>query len=89
MTAAAQRGKGGIAMDLDQLEQKLKRNDGLGALAGSPEGKALAAQFDEGELRAAAKQGDAAALQDILRRVLSTKEGRALAEKVQKAVEKK
>ena len=42
----------------------------------------------ERELRDAAKQGDAAALQDILRRVLSTPEGRALAEKVQKAVGK-
>ena len=75
-------------MDLDQLERRLKGKDGLGALAGSPEGKAVSAQFDEAEVRAAAKSGDSAALQDILRRVLSTPEGRALAEKVQKAVGK-
>ena len=73
-------------MDLNKMEQKLKTKDGLGALAGSPEGKKLAAEFDEREVRAAATQGDTAAMQDILRRVLSTPEGRALAEKVQRAV---
>ena len=75
-------------MDLNQLERKLKENRGLGALAQSPEGKALASQFDENALRAAAKQGDTAALQEILQRVLSTPEGKTLAEKVRKAVEK-
>ena len=75
-------------MDLDQLERKMRTDGGLGALAGSAESRAVAAQFDEAELRAAAKQGDSAALQDILRRVLSTEEGRALAEKVRKAVGK-
>ena len=82
------RGKGGIGMDLDKLERKLRENKDLGALAGSPEGKALASRLDEKALRAAAKQGDTAALQDILRQVLSTAEGKALAEKVRKAVEK-
>lgn len=75
-------------MDLEQLERKLKEKEGLGALASSPEGKALAAQFDENALRTAATQGDTAALQDILRRVLSTPEGKTLAEKVRKAVNK-
>ena len=75
-------------MDLEKLERKLRGNNGLGALADSPEGKKLASQFDEAALRDAAKKGDASALQDILRRVLSTPEGKALAEKVQKAVGK-
>lgn len=75
-------------MDLDQLERKLKENGALGALAGSREGKAVAAQLDENALRSAAKQGDTAALQEMLRNVLSTPEGKALAEKVQKAVGK-
>ena len=88
MTAAFAAEKGCIAMDLDQLERKLRENKGLGALAASPESRALASQFDESAMRAAAKQGDTAAMQDILRRVLSTPEGKALAEKVQKAVEK-
>ncbi len=76
-------------MDLGKLEQKLRGNDALGAIARSPEGKTLASKIDSDALRTAAQQGDTAALQDILRRVLSTPEGRALAEKVQKAVEKK
>ena len=89
MTARyARRGKGGTIMDLEKLERKIRENEGLGALARSPEGKALASQFDESALRAAAKKGDTAALQEILRRLLSTPEGKALAEKVQKAVEK-
>ena len=75
-------------MDLDQLERKLKGNGALGALAGSRGGKAVAARLDEAALRAAAKQGDTAALQEMLRSVLSTPEGEALAEKVQKAVGK-
>lgn len=75
-------------MELEKLEQKLKGNNSLGALANSPEGKALASRFDESALRDAAKKGDTAALQEILRRVLSTPEGKALAEKVQKAVGK-
>ena len=70
------------------MERKLRENGALSALADSPEGKALAAQFDERALRTAAKQGDTAALQDALRRLLSTPEGKALAEKVQKSVGK-
>ena len=76
------------AMELEKLERKLRENEALGALADTPEGRALASQLDERALRAAAKKGDAAALQDILRRVLSTPEGKALAEKVQRAAGK-
>ena len=76
-----------IEMDLDRLERKL-RTGGLGELANTPESRALGVQFDASELRDAAAKGDAAALQDILRRILSTPEGRALAEKVHKAVGK-
>ena len=65
-------------MDLDRLERKLKAGGGLGELANTPESRALGAQFDASELRDAAAKGDAAALQDILRRILSTSEGRAL-----------
>ena len=75
-------------MELEKLEKQLRGNESLSALADSPEGKALAARFDEGTLRDAAKRGDTAALQNILRRVLATPEGKALAEKVQKAVGK-
>ena len=75
-------------MKLEKLEQQLKGNDSLGALADSPEGKALASRIDESALRDAAKRGDTTALQSILQQVLSTPEGKALADKVQKAVGK-
>ena len=77
-----------MAMDLEKLEQELRARKELRALAASQEGKALASRLDERALRAAVQSGDSAALQDILRRVLSTPEGRTLAEKVQKAAEK-
>ena len=76
-------------MDLEKLERQLRGNDELGALARSPEGRKIASKLDADALRAAAQQGDTAALQDALLRVLSTPEGKALAEKVQKAVERK
>lgn len=75
-------------MELEKLERNIRENSALGALADSPEGKALAAQLDGNALRAAAEKGDAAALQETLRRVLSTEEGKRLAEKVRKAVGK-
>ena len=75
-----------MAMELDKLEKELRGRSELKALADSPEGRALTARLDGDALRSAAKKGDSAALQDILQRVLATPEGRALAEKVQKAV---
>ena len=77
-----------MAMDLEKLEREMRGKAELKAAAASPEGRALAAQLDEKALRDAARRGDAAALGDILQRVLSTPEGKALAEKVQKAVGK-
>ena len=53
------------------------------------EGKAVAAKLDDAALRDAAKRGDTAALKSILAEVLSSPEGKALADKVQKAVGKK
>jgi hypothetical protein len=75
-------------MELEKLEREIRENKALGALADTPEGRALASRLDEKALRSAAKSGDTAALQDILRRVLSTPEGKALAEKVQCAAGK-
>ena len=76
-------------MDIEKLEKEARGNAALRALADSPEGKALAGRVDEKALWAAAKQGDAAALGEMLRRALATPEGQTLAEKVQKAVGKK
>ena len=54
----------------------------LQSLANSPEGQRLAAQLDAKALEKAAKSGNAAALQTAMRQILSTQEGRALAEKL-------
>ena len=72
-------------MDFEKLEKEARASKALKALANSPEGKALAGQIDADALRAAARQGDAAALGEALRKVLSTPEGQALAERVRKA----
>ena len=76
-------------MKFEEMEKALRGRRDLKALADSPEGKALAAGLDEAALKKAAAEGDADALGDALRRVLSTPEGRALAEKVQKAAGEK
>lgn len=75
-------------MEFDKVEKALRGREDLSALAETPEGRALSARLDDGALREAVRQGDGAALQDILQRVLSTPEGKALAEKVRKAVGK-
>ena len=78
-------------MEFKQVEKGLSPSakQGLNAAAESPEGKAVAAKLDEAALRDAAKRGDTAALKSILAGVLSSPEGKVLAERVQKAVGKK
>ena len=78
-----------MTMNLEKLEREAREQRQLRARADTPEGRTLAKQFDENELKRAAAQGDATALQDVLRRVLSTPEGQTLAEKVYRAVGKK
>ncbi|MBE6913932.1 MAG: hypothetical protein E7472_03230 [Ruminococcaceae bacterium] len=73
-------------MDFEKLEREMRATKGLGEVADSPEGKRLASQLDGAALSDAVKRGDAEALKNMLGRVLATPEGRALAEKVQKAV---
>lgn len=75
-----------MATEFEKLERELRGKKQFGALADTPEGKALASQLDGAALARAVQQGDTAALQSALQKVLSTPEGRALAEKVQKAV---
>ena len=78
-----------MTMDLEKLEREAREQRRLRDLADTPEGRALAKSFDENELKRAAAKGDTAALQDVLRRVLSTPEGQTLAEKVYRSVRKK
>lgn len=76
--------------DLDKLGNELKKSgksEALMKLAESPDGKAVGRLVDAESVRKAAKSGDMAALQDILRGVLSTDEGKRLAEGLCKAMQ--
>ena len=72
----------------EQFERELRGNGALRAAANSPEGQRLAERLDGNALQAAMAKGDTEALRSMLAQVLSTPEGRALAEQVQKAVKK-
>ena len=77
--------------DLEKLAQELRskgKTEDLRALASSEDGRRLGAMIDGDAARRALQSGDSAALQQILRGVLSTAEGRRLAEKVRSMMEK-
>lgn len=76
--------------DLEKLGQELQKRgktDKLKSLADSADGQAIGRMLDPAEVERAAKSGDAAALQSILTQVLSTDEGRRLAESLKRAME--
>ena len=74
-------------MDFAELKRELEAKKALRAAAQSEAGQKLLQHFDASEVERAAKSGDTAALKHILSQVLSSPEGRALAEQVQKAME--
>lgn len=76
--------------DLEKLGEELSRSgksDKLKVLADSADGKAIGRMVDAAEVERAAKSGDMAALKGILSQVLSTDEGKRLAESLKKAME--
>ena len=76
--------------DLEKLGNELKKSgksEALMKLAESDDGKAVSRLVDADAVGKAAKSGDMAALQDILRGVLSTDEGKRLAENLRKAMQ--
>ena len=76
--------------DLERLGEELSRSgkgERLKSLADTAEGKAVSRMVDQEKLERAANSGDTAALKDILSQVLSTDEGKRLAEKLKKAME--
>lgn len=76
--------------DLERLGEELSRSgkgERLKSLADTAEGKAVSRMVYQEKLERAAKSGDTAALKDILSQVLSTDEGKRLAEKLKKAME--
>ena len=76
--------------DFEKLGRELQRQgktEKLKSLADSEEGRAVSRMVDAEAVQKAAKSGDAAALKSILSQVLSTSEGKRLAESLKKAME--
>lgn len=78
-------------MDIGKYSQELlqgKNAEALKKLADGEDGRRVASMVDVNQLEAAAKAGNTAALGSMLRQILSTPEGRRLAEQVKKAVDR-
>ncbi len=75
-------------MDIAKLAGSLSegQREKIAALGGSEAARALEGMFSEAELIRAASGGDAAAVQGVLRRILSTDEGRRLAQMLDEAM---
>jgi hypothetical protein len=77
--------------DLETMAKELRKNgkaEGIRALADSADGQKLGQMIDAKAVEKAVKGGDSAALQQILRGVLSTAEGQRLAENIRKMMKK-
>lgn len=77
--------------DLEKLTQELRskgKTEGLRALAASEDGQRLSAMIDGKAAEQALRSGDSAALQQLLRGVLGTAEGRRLAEHLRTLLQK-
>lgn len=76
---------------LESLEKEIRSSaakEHLKAAAASPEGQKVLKNLDAAEVEKAAKTGDMQKLREILNGVLSTPEGRSLAEKIRKSLGK-
>ena len=74
-------------LDLERVNAEIEKSgkkDRLKSLADSAEGRAVSRMLDPAAVEKAAKSGDTAALQSILSDVLSTDEGKRLAERLTK-----
>ena len=77
-------------LDLARVNAEIEKSgkkDRLKSLADSAEGRAVSRMLDPAAVEKAAKSGDTAALQSILSDVLSTDEGKRLAERLKKAMQ--
>ena len=73
--------------DLGRELERRGKTDEIKRIAESEDGQRLGRMVNSADIERAAKSGDSAALQDMLRRVLSTDEGRRLAENVRKMMQ--
>ena len=77
--------------ELEKLAQELRRRgktEGIRALADSADGRKLGSMIDGEAAQRALRSGDSAALQQLLRGVLGTDEGRRLVTELQSLIEK-
>lgn len=77
-------------LDLERVNAEIEKSgkkDRLKSLTDSAEGRAVSRMLDPAAVEKAAKSGDTAALQSILSDVLSTDEGKRLAERLKKAMQ--
>ncbi len=77
--------------DLEKMAQELRRRgkaEGIRALADSADGRKLGSMIDGEAAQRALRSGDSAALQQLLRGVLGTDEGRRLVTELQSLMEK-
>ena len=73
-------------MDLAQLKRELEKKEALRSAVRSADGKELLREVDAAAAEQAVRSGDRAALANVFRKVIATPEGRALAEKIRKAM---
>lgn len=76
-------------MDLSKLKETLAQNAALQSAVSSAQGQKLAGKIDGNALEQAVKSGDTAQMKTILSQILSSPEGKALAQQVQQAVKQK
>ena len=77
-------------LDMERISAELQKSgkaDKLKTLAESEDGKAIQKMLDTDAVEKAAKSGDTKAMQSIISSVLSTDEGKRLAESLKKAME--
>lgn len=77
-------------LDLEWVNAEIEKSgkkDKLKNLAQSADGLAVTKMLDPSAVEKAAKSGDTQALKGIISQVLSTEEGKRLAEKLKKAME--
>lgn len=77
-----------MCVELEAMKNELKKNGAARAVAESREAQELLRRVDASAWEAAAKAGDAGSLKKLLTQALATPEGKALAEKIKKAVSK-
>lgn len=73
--------------DIGRELERRGKSDKIRQLAESPDGQRLSSIIDAKAVETAAKSGDSAALSGILSKVLSTDEGRRLAENIRKMMQ--